>query len=226
MTTKTVSVWDELFSSRAWGRYPPEELVRFMGRNYKDPARRGDIKVLELGCGPGANIWFLHREGYATAGIDFSPTAIEQSSQRIQHENASSPAPPADLRTGDFCQLPWEDASFDVVIDIHAIYANRLSVISSVIAESHRVLKPGGRHFSKMWGLETTGAGDGVEIEPGTWDDIQSGPCQQMGVSHFFDREEIQNLFAEFQSLNLDEIRRTDNGGAVKIQEWIVEARK
>ena len=28
--------WDEKFRSRAWGRYPPEDLVRFMGRNWRD----------------------------------------------------------------------------------------------------------------------------------------------------------------------------------------------
>ena len=43
--------WDDKFRSRAWGRYPPEELVRFMGRNYANlsPTNRADINVLEVG---------------------------------------------------------------------------------------------------------------------------------------------------------------------------------
>src|SRR6218665_938871 len=63
--------WDEKFRSRSWGRYPPEDLVRFMGRRFR-AADKGAVKVLEVGCGPGANLWFMHREGFAVHGIDIS----------------------------------------------------------------------------------------------------------------------------------------------------------
>ena len=39
--------WDEKFRSRAWGRYPPEDLVRFMGRNWRDADKAAE-KVASL----------------------------------------------------------------------------------------------------------------------------------------------------------------------------------
>ena len=61
--------WNDVFESRDWGRYPPEELIRFVARNFGDVPERGEVRFLEVGCGPGANIWFLRREGLAFGGI-------------------------------------------------------------------------------------------------------------------------------------------------------------
>ena len=120
--------WDDKFSSREWGRYPPEDLVRFVGRNFK-VADRSEITVLEVGCGPGANVWFLHREGYRVAGIDGSPAAIDKARIRIEAENEQLNRLNPDLRVGNFSSLPWAEQSFDLVIDIFSIYANTIDVI-------------------------------------------------------------------------------------------------
>ena len=37
--------WDEKFASRSWGRYPPEDLVRFMGRSFRGVDKAG-VRVL------------------------------------------------------------------------------------------------------------------------------------------------------------------------------------
>jgi len=42
-------VWERIFRSREqWGRYPPEELVRFMARHYYQVADRREVRVLEV----------------------------------------------------------------------------------------------------------------------------------------------------------------------------------
>lgn len=191
--------WDDTFRSRGWGRYPPEDLVRFIGRNFKQ-AKPGSVRVLELGCGPGANLWFLQREGYAVSGIDISPEAIKLAAARIETENKYFAGPPPDLRVGNFETLPWEDRAFDAVIDIFALYANPLRVIDRALVEAARVLKPGGLFYSKLWGSNTTGCGKGREIEPGTFDHIPEGPCWNMGLSHFFKLEEAQKLYGKYFS--------------------------
>ena len=53
------SNWEEVFKNKEWGRYPAEELVRFIARNYFKYKNRDIIKVLDLGCGIGSNLWFL-----------------------------------------------------------------------------------------------------------------------------------------------------------------------
>ena len=218
--------WDDKFRSRAWGRYPPEELVRFMGRNYANlsPNNRADIKVLEVGCGPGANIWFLHREGFHVAGIDGSPTAIEQTANRLKAENSSINH--ADLKAGDFSSLPWDDNTFDVVIDIFAVYANPVKIIDKTIAEIHRVIKPGGFHFCKLWGTGCTGYGEGEELEPGTFDELSSGPCAGMGLSHFFTEMEIRQRYAIFDAILIDRILRSDSAKQAQIEEFACQFSK
>ena len=193
--------WDEKFRSRAWGRYPPEDLVRFMGRNWRD-ADKAAVKVLETGCGPGANLCFMHREGFAVHGIDV-------------------PAPEPDLRVGNFNSLPWPDTHFDVAIDIFALYANTTDVIRATLAEIARVLKPGALFYSKLWGTGCTGCGQGRQLEPGTYDDIPEGPCKGMGVSHFFTREEIAPLFGTwFDAMAIDTVQRTDTAANQRIEEF------
>jgi SAM-dependent methyltransferase len=212
--------WDDKFKSRPWGRYPPEDLVRFMGRRFRN-ADKGAVRVLEVGCGPGANVWFLHREGFAVHGIDVSPTAIEMASARLSRENAEIASPAPDLRVGNFSELPWADCHFDVVVDIFALYANTVDVMTQALAEIARVLKPGGVFYTKLWGTRSTGFGQGIPLEPGTFDAIPTGPCANMGVAHFFTQEEIANLFNRFfETIAVDTVLRSDVAAAQQIEEF------
>jgi ubiquinone/menaquinone biosynthesis C-methylase UbiE len=219
--------WDEKFSTRAWGRWPPEDFVRFMGRNFKQVRDRSGVRVLEVGCGPGANVWFLHREGYAVSGIDISPAAIDIAKKRIAAENRECTAPSPDLRVGNFARLPWPDGTFDVAADIFALYANTLPVIESALAEIARVLKPGGLFYGKLWGTRCTGYGSGKEIEPGTYDAIEAGPCAGMGLTHFFTREEATRVFGRyFTPIAIDTIFRTDQVARQEIEEFHCQWRR
>jgi SAM-dependent methyltransferase len=218
--------WDEKFKSRAWGRYPPEDFVRFMGRNFKH-ADKANIRVLEVGCGPGANLWFLHREGFAASGIDVSPAAITLAGQRLSTENKDCHSPAPDLRVGNFSALPWPDSHFDVAADIFALYANTGAVIAGALAEVARVLKPGGLFYSKLWGTRCTGFGSGTKLEEGTYDAIATGPCAHMGVSHFFTRSEIDALFSRwFDPIAIDTIQRSDAAAGQHIEEFHCQFRK
>lgn len=200
--------WDQKFRTQQWGKYPPEDLVRFIFTHYKH-VDRTQIKVLELGCGPGANLWFLSREGFQVSGIDCSPTAIKLAKEFVETEvNEAS----LDLKIGDFADLPWEDNSFDCIVDIYAIYANPLSVIERTIQEINRVLKPGGVGYAKFFGCETTGYGLGEELEHNTFDKISSGPCAHMGIAHFFTLQELKILFNQFHLI----VNRTLRMDAVK----------
>ena len=218
--------WDRIFRARPWGRYPAEELVRFVGATFRDIADRSDLRVLELGCGPGANLWFLAREGFTVAGIDGSPTAIKLAGERLVSELGPQHGTRADLRVGNFASLPWPDANFDLVIDIEAIYANTSDVIRAAVKEIARVLKPGGHFFAKMFGPQTTGFDTADLIEPGTIRDAKIGPFAGSGIAHVFQEDELRALLAPVGALTLDHLDRTRSGGSVRVFEWIVQLRK
>ncbi len=96
-------------------------------------------KVCDVGCGGGP--WLLEFAKWGASsgdlsGIDLNPESIRRAASRL---------PLADLRTGDAAELPWEDATFDLVSQF-TLFSSILSepVRRSVAAEMFRVLKPGG----------------------------------------------------------------------------------
>ena len=78
--------WENLFKKRDWGKYPNEELIKFIARYFYRVSDRAKVKILELGCGPGANIWYLAREKFNVHGIDGSKTAIKKCIKRLNEE--------------------------------------------------------------------------------------------------------------------------------------------
>ena len=217
------SHWEEKFKSRPWGKYPSEDLVRFIFKNFINIGKT-ELSVLEIGCGTGANLWFLKKEGLSVSGIDGSKEAIEIASNRLKKEVSNSFS--SNLINGDFSSLPWEDQSFDIVIDIFSLYANKIDNIKSTIEESKRVLKKGGYFFTKVWGTKTMGFNTGKKIEPGTFDDIKVGPCADMGLSHFFSKEELEAYFRGFKKLSIQTRLNYNNEDEVFSEELIGEFKK
>ena len=134
-------VWEEIFRSSDWGKYPPEELVRFVARNfYKVPDRR-TVRMLELGCGTGANIWYMAREGFDVSGVDGSASAIGKAQQRMKDEGLA-----VNLAVGDISKLPGAvTPPFDAIIDVCCLQHNPLSVARSTLSRVYEFLRPRGR---------------------------------------------------------------------------------
>ena len=61
-------IWEDIFSSQEWGKYSGESLIKFVARNFYKQ-NRSDIKILELGCGPGANLGFVQEKDSKFMGL-------------------------------------------------------------------------------------------------------------------------------------------------------------
>jgi ubiquinone/menaquinone biosynthesis C-methylase UbiE len=112
---------------------------------------RGDETALDLGCGRGAVLLMtaqLLPQGNAT-GVDIWQTRDQSGNNQAATESnarAEGVADRVELRTADMRELPFPDASFDLIISsvaIHNIPAR--DGRAQAIAEAARVLKPGGR---------------------------------------------------------------------------------
>jgi ubiquinone/menaquinone biosynthesis C-methylase UbiE len=216
--------WDTLFEKHGWGQYPPEELIRFIARNFSSRPDRKSVKILEVGCGPGANIWFLCREGYSTYGIDGSQVAIGLASERLKKEGLI-----AELHTGDITRIPFPDNFFDAVIDIECIYANTLKDSKIIMGEIDRVLKPGGIFFSKtfMTGTYGDGKGERVPDEPHTYKNLKEGALRQgYGIIRFTSEDDIKDLYSRFDIASIDYLVQSRNNRRYEIKEWLIECKK
>lgn len=95
-------------------------------------------RVLEYGCGPGSRAFDLVRSGARVVGIDLSPVAIEQATERGRAEGLKDEL---EFRVMNAEQLEFPDASFDMVCGSGILHHLELS---RAYAEIARVLKPNG----------------------------------------------------------------------------------
>jgi SAM-dependent methyltransferase len=212
-------VWEHIFSERSsWGKYPPEELVRFIAGNYYETVPREAVHVLEIGCGPGAAAsWYIAREGFSVCGIDGSPTAIDRAKARFEKNGLTG-----DFRVGDLATLPWPDAQFDCVVDVACLQHNSETDAEAIVLEVYRVLKPGGRHFSLTAKPGYWGDGSGVRVDATSRTDLTDGPASAMGVVRFATEAKLEQLYRRFRELNLEYSVCSARGRRFEIANWIV----
>jgi ubiquinone/menaquinone biosynthesis C-methylase UbiE len=92
--------------------------------------------VLDIGCADGASLMHSHYQGASKrCGVDVDRAAIEQGWREY---------PDLEIAIANAEDLPYEDASFDVVISkVTLLYTD----LRKSFAEAHRVMKPGGDLF-------------------------------------------------------------------------------
>jgi SAM-dependent methyltransferase len=217
------ATWEAVHQQRAWGRYPSIDLVRFVAQHYYQVVPRSSVRFLEAGCGAGANVWYLAREGFTVCGIDGSATAIARARDQLTKDGLT-----ADLRVGDVAELlrGLPPGSFDCVVDVGCFQCHTLADAAALVKETFRGLKPGGRCFSLVHARGSHGEGQGREIEPGTFTDIQAGQLSGLGVNHFYTETEARELFARFTDVNVDVLSHTRRNQTEHYRHLLVTARK
>lgn len=100
--------------------------------------------VLECGCGPGG-LW-ASQLGRLPADISLTLTDLSPGMIETARANLDGRLPHLHFQVADIQELPFDDASFDVVIANHMLY--HVPDLAKGLAEVQRVLKPGGRFFA------------------------------------------------------------------------------
>lgn len=97
-------------------------------------------RVLDLGCGTGHTACLIaKRHNAGVVAADLRPGMLTWAQKRALREGVTNAVR---LVAGDAHRLPFKDGSFDAaLVESVLIFCD----VSTVIAELHRVLKPGGR---------------------------------------------------------------------------------
>jgi ubiquinone/menaquinone biosynthesis C-methylase UbiE len=96
--------------------------------------------VLDMGCGTGRFTIPLAERAASVSGLDMSPAMLAANRKKLADHGLD-----ADLREGDMADLPFPDASFDVVVSMLALMHIPRQDRQQVFREVARVLRPGGR---------------------------------------------------------------------------------
>ena len=135
----------QIYKSKAQRKYPNEEMIRFLGRNlFSIPMNeRSNIRILDLGCGNGANTQVLCKEGFDVYGLDISSEAVDLCRMNLDKWGLK-----ANLRVADMSKLDYPDNYFDVIIDVFSGYCLDGERFGRFIKSVYRCLKPDGLFFS------------------------------------------------------------------------------
>lgn len=218
---KQEALWNNIFSSREWGKYPAESLIRFVARNFYNSSR-ANIKILEIGCGTGANIWYLAKEGFDTYGIDHSNVGIGIANKRLISEGLE-----AHLSVGDVVNLDYENEFFDAVIDCECVYANNLESSRKILLEINRVLKNGGSFYSRTFAEDMFIGKPLVKHSDFEYDEIQQGSLAGKGFTRLIDQNGIKDLYGNiFNVISVDTLKYSNNNQEDIVSEYIVISKK
>ncbi len=106
-------------------------------------------RVLEVGCGPGhLTVRMARDHDLDVIGLDLDPQMIERARANADEHSGTDRSPT--FVVGDVAALPFDDASFDIVVSTFSMH--HWSDPPAGLREIERVLRPGGRAL--IWDLK------------------------------------------------------------------------
>lgn len=155
--------------------------------------------VLEIGCGAGNNLWALAVMGFEVCGLERSSSAVSFAIERLSSLGFDSK-----IVVGEMSALPFNDNSFDFVLDRGGITQVPLNQVPKVSSEVYRVLRSPGIFYSHtLFGEGHPEKSLGVQLDNGSYDLFSSGLFASVGLSTFFSYESLRKLFGQFDELSI-----------------------
>ncbi|HLZ35487.1 MAG TPA: class I SAM-dependent methyltransferase, partial [Nitrospira sp.] len=133
---------------KIWMAGDYDRFSRYMESGARDFYERLNVapgcQLLDVGCGSGQLALIAAKDGLKVTGVDIAGNLVERARARAQAEGLTARFEEADAEA-----LPFEDASFDVVVSlIAAMFASRPDLVAK---ELLRVCTPGGTIAMANW---------------------------------------------------------------------------
>jgi len=193
--------WDELYRADThMSIWPWSDLVSYIMRYARPEGDPSRCRVLEIGCGAGANIPF-----FKWLGVDYH--SVEGSLSIVDALLEKYPEYTGKIKVGDFTsEIPF-DGDFDIVIDRASLTHNNTTSIKHCLSLLLEKMKPGAAFFGIDWfSVNHTDFKKGISDEDGyTKYNITDGQFAGTGKVHFSDQEHLQALFSGFEMRILEE---------------------
>ncbi len=210
-------------------RYPNEQVIQFLASHYFSLPRskRRKIKVLELGCGSGANLWMIAKEGFDTYGIDLAPTSIDLCKQMLASYGVK-----AHVSVGNMKHPNFRSAFFDAIVDVVSVQHTNVKGHQEAYDNIFRCLKKGGRFFSWHLGSKSINFthGGGKKLDRYTVDNTPrtTVPYPNVGILCFLTAPLAKRLLkaSGFVDIHIERVTRTYKDMTQKVEFFAINVRK
>lgn len=182
--------WERLYCANAqMSIWPWSDLVSYVHRHARP--EDGFHRVLELGCGPGANIPLFLKLGADYCGI-------EGSSEIVAFLHKSFPQLKDKIVVGDFTKAIPFGGPFDLVVDRSSVTHNTTAAIQATLISIMGKLRKGGKIIGVDWfSTAYPDAIMGDVLDSHTRTNIPFGQFKDLGTVHFSDQAHIRNLLTD-----------------------------
>jgi SAM-dependent methyltransferase len=192
------SEWEQRYKEKThMSVWPWSDLVSYVMR-YVQPTNN-QIKVLEIGCGAGANIPFFLAQRFKYYGIDGSQTIVNKLKRRF-------PRIKGNLISGDFTrQIPF-DEEFDLVVDRSSLTHDTTEGIKHCLDLVHEKMKDNAKYIGIDW-FSTDHQDFSVnvkKIDRYTRTGYTTGQFANIGLVHFSNKSHLLKLFEKFEIMVLE----------------------
>ncbi len=183
-------------------RYPAEVFVRFVADNYYKADDRSRVKFLDLGCGGGANSWYLAHEGFHVTALDQSKAALQSLKMRFEEERFYRDR--IMFVQEDIGKLSHSPGNlFDCVLDHNTLCHIERPPMNTI----HEMLKKGGKLFM-------------VAPSPDTWLQTLWGK----GYCRLATEAGLRRMLKMFSDMQISKASYPHRGHDIK--SWVVEAKR
>ena len=215
--------WENLHSKeRFQPKYPSEHVVRFIFTQFpRERAKRRQLKILDLGCGAGANTVFLTKEGFQVWATDISKNGLKVTKKRLKDNKLR-----ATLKIATMENQPFSDNFFDGVISHGVFYYNDREGFQKAVLEMYRILKKRGKAFVFTRSTDDYRFGKGKKIDRNTFILNIEDTNEKGMVNHFLDREDINRIFSKFKEIIVEKTETTFSNLKKKNSDWIIVVKK
>lgn len=144
--------WDDSYANKDnFVFYPHEEVIRFTSKYIRKRVGfdafvdthcgQSTPKVLDLGCGIGRHVKYLHECGLETYGIDLSGVAIETARDIFARQGLTCLN--ERLYRASITKMPFADDFFDFVVSHGVLDSMTFAIARDAMKETARCLKTG-----------------------------------------------------------------------------------
>jgi SAM-dependent methyltransferase len=197
METKESEIYENIYKQGYGHLYPESHIIRAYERFLKKRLpQKNRPKILDYGCGTGANLLFFKNKGFDVYGCDVSKTAIEKCKENKYFNKEQ-------FAVCDETPNPIElfgSLKFDVILSNQTLYYLSDKSLNKFVIDAYDLIEDGGFLLATMMAKSHWFFSQVVSRKESLHKvDLRNTRFKRLSYINFKEKEELEDLFNPFK---------------------------